>query len=444
MCRLSTGNCSLQADNFTKKDFMDREALREIQLCRLKDIVSHAYKNVALFRSRMDELNLKPEDIKTLEDIAKLPFMKKIDLRDTYPFGLCAVPQSEIVRLHASSGTTGKPIVVAYTKEDIEVWNEVMYRSLAGAGLCKDDIIQVSYGYGLFTGGLGAHYGAEKLGATVVPASGGNTQRQVMLIRDFGVTAMMCTPSYFLHVIEAAERQGIDLRQLPIKAGIFGAEPWTKGMRERIEEGAGIEAFDIYGLSEIIGPGVAMECHQHDGMHIYEDYFYPEIIDPDTGEVLPDGEVGELVLTTLSKYAMPMIRYRTRDLTRIISEPCKCGRTIRRIDRISSRSDDMFIIRGVNVFPSQIESALLAVEGTTANYLITLYTENGMDNIQVDAELRPDMISSDTEKMARLHKRVSASIESVTGLRVKLKLVDPNTIPRSEGKAKRVSDQRIK
>lgn len=439
MCRISTDNCDILA-----KDFTDQKYLRELQLCRLKDIVRHAYENVSLFRTRMDKLKLKPCDIRTLEDIAKLPFMKKTDLRDTYPFGLCAVPQSEIVRLHASSGTTGKPIVVAYTKKDIDVWNEVMFRGLAGAGLNKNDIIQVSYGYGLFTGGLGAHYGAEKLGATVVPASGGNTQRQVMLIRDFGVTAMMCTPSYFLHVIEAAEKQGVDLRELPIKAGIFGAEPWTAGMRERIEQGAGIEAFDIYGLSEIIGPGVAMECRQHEGMHIYEDYFYPEIIDPDTGEVLPDGEVGELVLTTLSKYAMPMIRYRTRDLTRIISEPCKCGRTIRRIDRISSRSDDMFIIRGVNVFPSQIESALLAIEGTTPNYRIILYTENGMDNIQVDAELRPDMISSDIEKMTKIHKRISASIESVTGLRVKLKLVDPNTITRSEGKAKRVFDQRVK
>ena len=437
MGRLSIENCEMLA-----KDFTDRMILRELQLCKLKEIVRHAYDNVALFRSRMDELNLKPCDIKELSDLAKLPFMKKVDLRDTYPFGLFAVPQRDIVRLHASSGTTGKPIVVAYTKEDIDVWNEVMFRALAGAGLGKEDIIQVSYGYGLFTGGLGAHYGAEKLGATVVPASGGNTRRQVMLIRDFGVTAMMCTPSYFLHLIEEAARQGIDLKELPLKAGIFGAEPWTAGMRERIEQGAGIEAFDIYGLSEIIGPGVAMECHEHEGLHIYEDHFYPEIIDPDTGEVLPDGETGELVLTTLSKYAMPMIRYRTRDITRIISEPCKCGRTIRRIDRISSRSDDMFIIRGVNVFPSQIESAILAIEGTTPNYIIRLYTENGMDNIQVDTELSPEMISNDAEQMEKMRKRISSSIESITGLRVKLRLVDPNTITRSEGKAKRVFDER--
>ena len=437
MCRISTDSCDMLA-----KDFIDQKFLRELQLCRLKDIVRHAYDNVALFRTRMDKLNLKPCDIRTLEDISKLPFMKKTDLRDTYPFGLCAVPQSEIVRLHASSGTTGKPIVVAYTSQDIEVWNEVMYRALAGAGLNKNDIIQVSYGYGLFTGGLGAHYGAEKLGATVVPASGGNTQRQVMLIRDFGVTAMMCTPSYFLHIIEAADKQGIDLRELPIKAGIFGAEPWTKGMRERIEQGAGIEAFDIYGLSEIIGPGVAMECNQHEGMHIYEDYFYPEIIDPDTGDVLPDGEVGELVLTTLSKYAMPMIRYRTRDLTRIISEPCKCGRTIRRIDRISSRSDDMFIIRGVNVFPSQIESALLAIEGTTPNYRIILYTENGMDNIEVDVEINEEIFSDKVRGLESLQKEITHAIESLIGLRVKVKLVAPQLIQRSEGKAKRVFDRR--
>ena len=438
MGRLTTDNCELLA-----KDFTDPVFLKELQLCKLQKIVRHAYDNVCLFRTRMDKLKIKPCDIKDLSDIAKLPFMKKTDLRDTYPFGLFAVPQSDIVRLHASSGTTGKPIVVAYTQKDIDVWNEVMYRGLAGAGLSKNDIIQVSYGYGLFTGGLGAHYGAEKLGATVVPASGGNTRRQVMLIRDFGVTAMMCTPSYFLHLIEEADRQGIDLRELPIKAGIFGAEPWTAGMRERIEQGAGIEAFDIYGLSEIIGPGVAMECRKHNGMHIYEDHFYPEIIDPDTGEVLPDGETGELVLTTLSKYAMPMIRYRTRDLTRIINEPCECGRTIRRIDRISSRSDDMFIIRGVNVFPSQIESAILAIEGTTPNYTIRLYTENGMDNIQVDTELRPDMMSSDMGKMEKMRKRISSSIESITGLRVKLRLLDPNTIARSEGKAKRVFDERI-
>ena len=425
-------------------DFMEVGHLRELQLARLKDIVRHAYNNVELFRSRCDERGLKPEHIKSLKDIALLPFFKKTDLRDTYPFGLFAVPQSEVVRLHASSGTTGKPIVVGYTQKDLDVWSEVMGRALAGAGLTCNDIVQVAYGYGLFTGGLGAHSGVEAIGATVVPASVGNTQRQVMLMRDFGVNGICCTPSYFLHLIEAASAAGIDMRDLPIRVGIFGAEPWSQGMREQLEAGAGIEAFDIYGLSEIIGPGVAIECPEHQGMHIFEDHFYPEIIDPDTGEVLPDGEFGELVLTTLSKYAMPMIRYRTRDLTRIIAEPCKCGRTIRRIDRISARSDDMFIIRGVNVFPSQIESALLTVPGVTANYLIILTTENGMDNIELNVEMSPEAFSDQVKVLETLQRNIVKAVESVIGLRIRIKLVAPQTIARSEGKAKRVLDQRIK
>ncbi|MBE6357463.1 MAG: phenylacetate--CoA ligase [Lentisphaerae bacterium] len=425
-------------------DFMPVETLRDIQLTRLQKIVRHAYDNVEFFRKRMDDMQVKPDDVKTLTDIQKLPFSKKVDLRDTYPFGLCAVPMSEVVRLHASSGTTGKPIVVAYTKEDLDVWAEVMKRGLAGAGLSKNDIIQIAYGYGLFTGGLGAHCGCEALGATVVPASVGNTQRQVMLMRDFGVNGICCTPSYFLHLIEQAALSGIDMRELPVRVGIFGAEPWSQGMREQLEKGAGIEAFDIYGLSEIIGPGVAIECTEHSGMHVFEDHFYPEIIDPDTGEVLPDGEMGELVLTTLSKYAMPMIRYRTRDLTRIIAEPCKCGRTIRRIDRISARSDDMFIIRGVNVFPSQIESALLTVPGVSANYLIILTTENGMDNIELNVEMSPEVFSDQVKELENLQRKIVRAVESVIGLRIRIKLVAPQTIARSEGKAKRVLDQRQK
>ncbi|MBE6376499.1 MAG: phenylacetate--CoA ligase [Lentisphaerae bacterium] len=431
-------------ENRCAADFMDIASLRDVQLSRLQKIVAHAYKNVEFFRNRMDEKGITPEDIKSLTDIQKLPFSKKVDLRDTYPFGLCAVPMSEVVRLHASSGTTGKPIVVAYTKEDLDVWSEVMCRGLAGAGLSKNDIIQIAYGYGLFTGGLGAHYGCETLGATVVPASVGNTRRQVMLMRDFGVTGICCTPSYFLHLIEQADIYGIDMRELPVRVGIFGAEPWSQGMREQLEKGAGIEAFDIYGLSEIIGPGVAIECSEHSGMHVFEDHFYPEIIDPDTGEVLPDGEFGELVLTTLSKYAMPMIRYRTRDLTRIIAEPCKCGRTIRRIDRISARSDDMFIIRGVNVFPSQIESALLTVPGVSANYLIILTTEKGMDNIELQVEMSPEAFSDQVKVLEDLQRNISRAVESVIGLRIRVKLVAPQTIARSEGKAKRVLDQRIK
>jgi len=431
-------------DALSAPDYINREYLHSLQTARLQKVVDHAYRNVELFRSRMDERGLKPADVKDLADLGKLPFMVKKDLRDTYPFGLFAVPNDQIVRLHASSGTTGKPIVVAYTAEDLKVWQEVMGRSFAAAGLNNSDIIQISYGYGLFTGGLGAHYGAEGIGATVVPSSVGNTRRQVMLMRDFGVTAICCTPSYFLHLAEEAEKEGIDLRELPLKAGIFGAEPWTQGMRERIESVSGIKAFDIYGLSEIIGPGVAVECECHEGLHIFEDYFYPEIIDPDTCEVLPDGELGELVLTTLSKYAMPMIRYRTRDLTRIIATPCRCGRTIRRIDRISSRSDDMFIIRGVNVFPSQIEAAMLSVEGTTANYHIRLYTERGADAIEVTAELTPELFSDQVREMEELKRRIAAAIESVIGLRISLKLAAPGSIPRSEGKAKRVTDERVR
>ena len=429
-------------DDLSALDYVQKDYLRGLQLERLRKMVQHAYDHVELFNSRMKERNLVPADVKSLGDIAKLPFMVKADLRDTYPFGLFAVPMSEVVRLHASSGTTGKPIVVGYTRSDLEVWMEVVKRAFASCGLTRDDVIQVSYGYGLFTGGLGAHYGAEALGATVVPTSGGNTQRQIMLMRDFGTTAVCCTPSYFNFMIEQALAQGIDMRDLPIKAGIFGAEPWTEEMRKRIEAASGIKAYDIYGLSEIIGPGVAIECGCQQGMHVFEDHFYPEIINPETGEVLPDGETGELVLTTLSKYAMPMIRYRTRDITKIIAEPCECGRTIRRIARISSRSDDMFIIRGVNVFPSQIETAILSVDGTMPHYNIILYTENGLDNIEVDVEINEELFSDKVRSMEALQHRLTSAIEGLIGLRVRFKLVAPNTIQRSEGKARRVIDHR--
>ncbi len=429
-------------DDLSALDFVRQDYLRELQLERLRKVVQHSYDHVELFRRRMEERKLVPGDVRTLADIAKLPFMVKADLRDTYPFGLFAVPMSEVVRLHASSGTTGKPIVVGYTRSDLEVWMEVVKRAFASCGLTRDDVIQVSYGYGLFTGGLGAHYGAEALGATVVPTSGGNTKRQIMLMRDFGTTAICCTPSYFNFMIEQAAAEGIDMRKLPIKAGLFGAEPWTEEMRKRIEAASGIKAYDIYGLSEIIGPGVGIECRCQKGMHIFEDHFYPEIINPETGEVLPDGEFGELVLTTLTKVAMPMIRYRTRDLTRIIAEPCECGRTLRRIERISSRSDDMFIIRGVNVFPSQIETALLSVEGTMPHYNIILYTENGLDNIEVDVEINEELFSDKVRSMEELQHRLTAAVEGLIGIRVRVKLVAPNTIQRSEGKARRVIDHR--
>lgn len=429
-------------DDLSALDFVRQDYLRELQLERLRKVVQHSYDHVELFRRRMEERKLVPGDVRTLADIAKLPFMVKADLRDTYPFGLFAVPMSEVVRLHASSGTTGKPIVVGYTRSDLEVWMEVVKRAMASCGLNRTDVIQVSYGYGLFTGGLGAHYGAEALGATVVPTSGGNTKRQIMLMRDFGTTAICCTPSYFNFMIEQAAAEGIDMRKLPIKAGLFGAEPWTEEMRKRIEAASGIKAYDIYGLSEIIGPGVGIECRCQKGMHVFEDHFYPEIINPETGEVLPDGEFGELVLTTLTKVAMPMIRYRTRDLTRIIAEPCECGRTLRRIERISSRSDDMFIIRGVNVFPSQIETALLSVEGTMPHYNIILYTENGLDNIEVDVEINEELFSDKVRSMEELQHRLTAAVEGLIGIRVRVKLVAPNTIQRSEGKARRVIDHR--
>ena len=429
-------------DDLSALDFVRQDYLRELQLERLRKVVQHSYDHVELFRRRMEERKLVPADVRSLADIAKLPFMVKADLRDTYPFGLFAVPMSEVVRLHASSGTTGKPIVVGYTRSDLEVWMEVVKRAMASCGLNRTDVIQVSYGYGLFTGGLGAHYGAEALGATVVPTSGGNTKRQIMLMRDFGTTAICCTPSYFNFMIEQAAAEGIDMRKLPIKAGLFGAEPWTEEMRKRIEAASGIKAYDIYGLSEIIGPGVGIECRCQKGMHIFEDHFYPEIIHPETGEVLPDGEFGELVLTTLTKVAMPMIRYRTRDLTRIIAEPCECGRTLRRIERISSRSDDMFIIRGVNVFPSQIETALLSIEGTMPHYNIILYTENGLDNIEVDVEINEELFSDKVRSMEDLQHRLTAAVEGLIGIRVRVKLVAPNTIQRSEGKARRVIDHR--
>ncbi len=423
-------------------DYLPAAQLRELQLRRLKAVVERAYANTRLFRERMEARNLTPDCIESLEDLSQLPFTAKTDLRDTYPFGMFASPMSEIVRLHASSGTTGKPIVVAYTQEDIHVWSSVMLRTFAAAGIHRGDIVQNSYGYGLFTGGLGAHYGLEAIGATVVPASGGNTDRQVMLIRDFGVTGICCTPSYFLHLIERARDLGVDLRNLPLRTGIFGAEPWTNAMREKIEEGAGIKAYDIYGLSEMIGPGVGSECSAQNGLHIFEDHFYPEIINPETGEVLPDGQEGELVLTTLSKRAMPMIRYRTRDITSIITEPCSCGRTVRRIQRIGRRSDDMFIIPGVNVFPLQIEAALLAVEGVLPHYRIILTRQRGLNQVHVEIEVSPEVFSDKVSEMEALHGRLAHSIERITGIRVSVRLVEPNTLPRSEGKAKRVWDER--
>jgi phenylacetate-CoA ligase len=423
-------------------DFVPAPLLRRLQLDRLQAIVARAYERVALFRQRLQASKLTPADIRSLEDMARLPFTTKADLRDTYPFGLFASPLKDVVRVHASSGTTGKPIVVAYTKDDVAVWTSVMVRSFAACGLHEGDIIQNAYGYGLFTGGLGAHYGAEGIGATVIPISGGNTDRQIMLLKDFGVTAICCTPTYFLHLIDRAQQLGVDLKSLPLRAGVFGAEPWTQSMRKHIESVTNIAAFDIYGLSEIIGPGVAIECPQHDGLHIFEDHFYPEIIDLDTGAVLPDGQEGELVLTTLSKWAMPMIRYRTRDITALLPGQCPCGRTLRRMRRIGRRSDDMLILRGVNVYPSQIETALLEVEGTLPHYQLILTREHGLDQLEVQVEVTPQVFSDRVGALEALAAKLGDRIERVVGLRIKVTLVEPQTIQRSEGKAKRVIDKR--
>jgi phenylacetate-CoA ligase len=405
-------------------------------------VLQRAFDRVELFRARLEERGLTPADIGGLEDIAKLPFTTKADLRDTYPFGLFASPIEEVVRLHASSGTTGKPIVVAYTREDLDVWTNVMVRSLASCGITHGDIVQNAYGYGLFTGGLGAHYGAEALGATVIPISGGNTERQIMVMKDFEVTAICCTPSYFIHLLERAGELGIDVRKLPLRTGVFGAEPWTESMRRHIESAGGIRAFDIYGLSEITGPGVAIECCAQDGLHLFEDHFYPEIVDPESGEPLPEGCEGELVVTTLSKRAMPMIRYRTRDITALISKPCPCGRTLRRIRRIGRRSDDMIILRGINVFPSQIESALMSVEGTLPHYQIVLTREKGLDQMEVLVEVTPEVFSDQIGALETLHDKIVYELDQTLGLRVAIRLVRPQTIQRSEGKAQRVSDRR--
>jgi phenylacetate-CoA ligase len=423
-------------------DFLPEDKLRELQLDRLKKIVGRAFEHTALFNMRMKERGILPEDLKSLEDIRHLPFTVKNDLRDTYPFGLFASPMSEIVRLHASSGTTGKPIVVAYTQEDLNVWTDAMVRTFAACGLHSGDVIQNAYGYGLFTGGLGAHYGAEKLGATVIPVSGGNTDRQLMIMQDFGSTAVCSTPSYFTYMVEKAAELKINIRDLPLRAGIFGAEPWTEEMRSHIERASGIKAYDIYGLSEITGPGVGSECEMQNGLHIFEDYFYPEIIDTDSGKVLPDGKEGELVLTTLCKQAMPMIRYRTRDITMIIPDKCKCGRTIRRIKRISRRSDDMLIIRGVNIFPSQIESAILAAEGILPHYQIVLTRDKGMDNIEVQVEVTEEIFSDKVRAMEGLQSKLMHTLENITSIRIGVRLVAHQTIKRSEGKAKRVLDLR--
>ncbi len=421
-------------------DFLPRPQLEALQLARLQAVVRRSWERVPLFRRRLEERGLAPGHLRSLADLGRLPFTVKDDLRAAYPFGLFASPMEEIVRLHASSGTTGKPVVVAYTEADLAVWTSVMVRALAACGLHAGDVVQNAYGYGLFTGGLGAHYGAEALGATVIPISGGNTERQLMVLQDFGVTAICCTPSYLVHLIERAREAKVSFGRL--RVGILGAEPWSEEMRRHIMAESGIRAHDLYGLSEIIGPGVGVECAQLDGLHVFEDHFYPEVIDPESGAVLPDGAEGELVLTTLSKQAMPLVRYRTRDLTAISIGACRCGRTLRRIRRIGRRSDDMFIVRGINVFPSQVEAALLAVEGTLPHYQIVLTRERALDEMEVQVEVTAAFFSDRLGELARQQALLADAVEGAIGLRVKVTLVAPRTLARSEGQARRVVDRR--
>lgn len=423
------------------RECMSRDEMSNLQSARLRKEVSRVYHNVEPYRKKMQEAGLEPGDINGIEDIEKLPFTTKDDLRDNYPFGLFAVPLSEIVRIHASSGTTGKATVVGYTRKDIDVWAECVARCCAMAGLGRNDIIQVAYGYGLFTGGLGGHYGAEHLGATVVPMSTGNTQKLIDMMIDFGATGLMCTPSYLMHIAEVIEERGLK-DKIKLKATLNGAEPWTENMRKQIEERLGIEAHDIYGLSEIMGPGVATDCHFHRGLHIFEDHFYPEIVDPKTLKPVPDGETGELVITTLTKEGIPMIRYRTKDLTSITHEKCECGRTTARISRFKGRSDDMLIIRGVNVFPSQVEAALLTVDGITPNYQIIVDRVNHQDTLAILVEVEERFFSDEIKELENLQKKIEHAVHQAIGLHAKIKLVEPKTIERSMGKAVRVIDKR--
>ena len=424
-------------------DFMPVDELRAMQLAKLQKLAAYEYERVPLFRRRCDEKGVKPRDIVTLKDIAKLPFMVKTDLRDEYPLGLTAAPMKEIVRFHCSSGTTGKPICLPNTKGDVEVWSEAAARCLAMYGITDEDVLQVTYGYGLFTGGLGLHYGGEKLGCAVLPIGGGNTEKQLMLMQDLGVTAIACTPSYFLRIMDVAKQQGLDFRRdTRLRHGIFGAEPWTDEMRTKIQDETGIIAHDIYGLTEVSGPGVAGSCGHSDGLHIWEDHYYPEIIDPETLQPLPDGEEGELVFTTLDRFGTPMLRYRTRDLTRLYPEQCACGRTARVMARIKARSDDMLIIHGVNLFPSQVETALLSVPEAEPHYQIVITPTETLDILEVKVEIKAEAFSDNVRVVENLRKRVFNAVKNITGLSAKITIAEPGSLPRSEGKIKRVIDNR--
>jgi phenylacetate-CoA ligase len=422
---------------------LPREALEALQLKRLVSTLERVYATVPFYKKRFDECGLKPADVKSLKDLKRFPFTTKLDLRDNYPYGMFTVPLEQVVRIHASSGTTGKQTVVGYTRRDINTWAELMARSLAAGGVQKNDIIHNSYGYGLFTGGLGVHYGAEKLGASVIPMSGGNSKRQIIIMQDFGSTVLTCTPSYALFLAEVAEEMGVDFKNLKLRVGIFGAEPWSERMRDEIERKLNIQAIDIYGLSEIIGPGVGIECIEAKrGLHVFEDHFIAEIIDPHTGEVLPYGERGELVFTTITKEALPLVRYRTRDISVLYPQPCKCGRTVVRMERVSGRSDDMLIIRGVNVFPSQIESVLMNIKGVEPHYLLFVDRKGNLDTLDVHVEVNEKVFSDEVKDLQALGRKIEKEIKDLLGVTAGVKLVEPKTIQRSEGKAQRVIDKR--
>jgi len=423
---------------------LPREALEALQLKRLKSTIEQVYATVSFYKKKLDEKGIKPSDIQSLQDLRRLPFTTKADLRDNYPFGLFSVPMENVMRIHATSGTTGKPIVVGYTRRDIDIWAELMARTLSCAGVHKGDIVHNAFGYGLFTGGLGFHYGAEKIGASVIPISGGNTKRQVTIMKDFGPTAITCTPSYALYIAEVAQEMGIDPAvDFKIKAGCFGAEPWSERMKDEIEKRFGIDAIDTYGLTEVIGPGVSSECIEaKSGLHIFEDHFIPEMIDPETEEPLRYGEKGELVLTSITKEAFPVIRFRTRDITSLNPECCVCGRTFVRMERVTGRTDDMIIIRGVNVFPSQIESVLMHIEGIEPHYQLIVDREGSLDILEVQVEVNERIFSDELKQLEKLGKRVEKEIKETLGTTCRCKLVEPKTIQRSEGKAKRVIDKR--
>lgn len=425
-----------------KVETISRDEMTYIQNERLRQTIRRVYHNVPFYKNKFQEMDIYPEDVQTIGDLKDLPFTEKQDLRDNYPYGLFATDINQIVRLHASSGTTGKPTVVGYTREDINSWTEISARSLVAGGASSESIIQIAYGYGLFTGGLGLHYGAERLGASTIPISTGNTDRQLMIMKDFKATFLACTPSYALYLADAIEDQGIDPKDLDLKGGIFGAEPWTENMRKEIEKRLNIKAHNIYGLSEIMGPGVSVECQYQNGMHIWEDQFIPEIVDPKTLETLPMGEVGELVFTTINKEGIPLLRYRTRDLTYLIDEPCECGRTHVRMGRVMGRSDDMLIIRGVNVFPSQIEDVLLQIGNVEPHYQLIITREGTLDNLEVQVEVSEELFSDKIRNLEALEKKIRHNLKSVLQLSAKVTLVEPRSIPRSEGKAKRIIDKR--